>query len=88
MHAACAVRRAGTKRVVALVTHGLLMPGAEAVLTDPAIDRIVVTDAVPAFRLGDAATRVKVDIFPVAPLLVEAIRRLHSGDTLTDLLVF
>jgi len=53
-----------------------------------AIDRVVVTDLVPAFRLGAAATRQKVDMLPAAPLLAEAIRRLYAGDTLTGLLVF
>lgn len=70
------------------MTHGLFMPGAEAVLMDPAIDRIVVTDSVPAFRLSSEAARSKVDIVSVAPLFAECIRRLHSGDSLTDLLVF
>ncbi len=88
LRAARAARRAGASRVLALVTHGLFMPGAEAALTDAAIDRIVVTDSVPAFRLGDARARAKVEILPVAPLLAEAIRRLHGGDALSDLLVF
>jgi ribose-phosphate pyrophosphokinase len=86
--AARAARRAGAKRVLALVTHGLFMPGAEAALADPAIDRIVVTDAVPAFRLGASAMRTKIDTIAVAPLLAEAVRRLHAGAALTDLLVF
>ena len=64
------------------------MPGAEAAITDAAIDRVVVTDSVPAFRLGDKAARAKLDILPVAPLLAETIRRLRAGGTLTDLLVF
>ena len=88
VRAAKAAKQAGAARVLALVTHGLFMPGAETALMDAAIDRIVVTDSVPAFRLGDAAARAKVDILPVAPLLAEAIRRLYAGDTLTDLLVF
>jgi ribose-phosphate pyrophosphokinase len=88
VRAARAARKAGAKRVLALVTHGLFMPGAEAALMDPAIDRIVVTDSVPAFRLGAAAARSKVDTIAVAPLLAEAIRRLCAGETLTDLLVF
>ncbi len=88
VRAARAAKNAGATRVVALVTHGLFMPGAEAMLADPAIDRVVVTDAVPAFRLGSGAARAKLDILPVAPLLAETVRRLHAGYTLGDLLVF
>ena len=88
VRAARAARKAGAKRVLALVTHGLFMPGAEAAVTDPAIDRIAVTDSVPAFRLNAEAARAKIDTLAVAPLLAEAIRRLHGGETLSDLLVF
>ena len=51
LRAARSARKAGAKRVIALVTHGLFMPGAAEVIADPAIDQVVVTDAVPAFRL-------------------------------------
>jgi ribose-phosphate pyrophosphokinase len=88
VRAARAARGAGATRVLALVTHGLFMPGADAALVDPALDRIVVTDSVAAFRLHDAAAKAKLDTLPVAPLLAEAIRRMHAGETLTDLLVF
>ena len=88
LRAAQAARRGGAKRIVALVTHGLFMPGSEAAIADPAIDRLVVTDSVPAFRLADAAARGKTDVLPVAPLLAEAIRRLRSGAALSDLSVF
>ena len=87
LRAAKAARKAGAKRVIAMVTHGLFMPGATQVIADPAIDRLVVTDSVPPFRL-DAAARGKVEILRVAPLLAETIRRLHAGRALTDLLVF
>jgi ribose-phosphate pyrophosphokinase len=87
LRAATAARKAGAKKVIALVTHGLFMPGAAQVIADPAIDRFVVTDSVPPFRL-DAAARGKIDTLRVAPLLAETIRRLHEGRALTDLLVF
>src|SRR5208282_1968206 len=88
LRVARAAREAGAKRVLALVTHGLFMPGAGAALLDPAIDRVIVTDSVPAFRLATGAARAKVDILGVAPLFAEAVRRLHAGEALTDLFVF
>jgi ribose-phosphate pyrophosphokinase len=87
LRAAIAARKSGANKVIALVTHGLFMPGATQVIADPAIDRFVVTDSVPPFRL-DAASRAKIDTLRVAPLLAETIRRLHEGRALTDLMVF
>ncbi len=87
LRAAQAARKAGAKKVIALVTHGLFMPGAEQMIADPAVDRLVVTDSVPPFRL-DPEARGKIDILPAAPLLAEAIRRLHERRALTDLMVF
>jgi ribose-phosphate pyrophosphokinase len=88
LRAARAARTAGASRALALVTHGLFMAGAAEVLADPAIDRLVITDAVPSFRLPPAAAGGKVDVLPIAPLLAEAIRRLQNGADLTNLLVF
>lgn len=84
LRAARSARKSGAKRVIALVTHGLFMKGAAEVIADPAIDQLVVTDAVPPFRL---ASRGKVVILPAAPLLAETIRRLHAARSLTDLMV-
>jgi ribose-phosphate pyrophosphokinase len=86
--AAHAVRQAGATRVLAVVTHGLFMPGAAEALADPAIDRVVATDAVPPFRLAPGLARDKLETLPSAPLFAEAIRRLHLGLPLSDLLVF
>jgi ribose-phosphate pyrophosphokinase len=88
LRAAQAARKAGARRVIALVTHGLFMPGASDVIADLAIDRLVVTDTVPPFRLDVNAPRDKIDTVHAAPLLAEAVRRLHDGLALTDLMVF
>jgi ribose-phosphate pyrophosphokinase len=87
LRAARAARKAGAQRVIAMVAHGLFMPGAASVIADPTIDRIVVTDTVPAFRLGSDPVRDKVDVLPSAPLIAESIRRLHEGGSFDDLLV-
>ena len=88
VRAARAARANGARRVLACVAHGLFMPGAETALADPAIDRIIATDSVPAFRLPAGPVRDKLDMVPAAPLLAEAIRRLHEDKPLADLLVF
>jgi ribose-phosphate pyrophosphokinase len=87
LRAARAAKRAGARRAIALVTHGLFMSGAAEVLADPAIERLVVTDTVPPFRLPSAAAA-KVDFLPVAPLFAAAMTRLTEGRALDDLFVF
>jgi ribose-phosphate pyrophosphokinase len=88
LRTARSARAAGAKRVVACVTHGLFMPGSEQLFSDPAIDQIVVADTVPPFRLGSSAQNQKLVLLPAAPLLAEAIRRLHEDKSFTDLIVF
>ena len=88
LRTARSARAAGAKRVIALVTHGLFMEGSAEVIADPALDQIVVSDAVPPFRLDRAAENKKLTVLPAAPLLAAAIRRLHEGRSLTDLMVF
>jgi ribose-phosphate pyrophosphokinase len=88
LRTARAARRAGARRVIALVAHGLFTTGAEQVIADPAIDRVVVTDTVPVLRLGPGRARDKIEVLASAPLFAEAIRRLHDNRPLTDLMVF
>jgi ribose-phosphate pyrophosphokinase len=88
LRAARAARSAGARRVIALTAHGLFVTGAAEMLADPAIERLVITDTIPPFRLTASAHHDKIDILPVAPLFAETIRRLHEGRSLTDLYVF
>ncbi len=88
VRAAQAARERGAGRILACVAHGLFMPGSEQTLADPAIDGIIVTDAVPAFRLPAGPVHDKLSVVSVAPLLAETIHRLHHDMPLSDLLVF
>lgn len=88
VRAARAARAAGATSVIAFAAHGLFMPGAAEALADPAIERIVVTDAVPPFRIAGGEILRKVEVLPAAPLLAEAIGRLATGQALTDLLAY
>ncbi|OGB25814.1 MAG: ribose-phosphate pyrophosphokinase [Burkholderiales bacterium RIFCSPLOWO2_02_FULL_57_36] len=79
-------RDLGAARVFAAATHGLFMGDANAILADPALERIVVTDTVSPFRLEDSALKTKVVVLSSTGLFAEAIRRLHAGGSITDLL--
>jgi ribose-phosphate pyrophosphokinase len=53
---------------------------------DPAIESIVITDTVPPFRLDPAVARDRLVVLEVAPLLAAAIKRLHEGGSIVELL--
>jgi len=46
----------------------------------------VVTNSVPPFRLVRGTAADKLVVLDVAPMVAEAIRRLHEGGSLVDLL--
>lgn len=88
VRAAKAARAHGAANVIACVAHGLFMPGAETALADASIDRIIATDTVPPFRLSPGPVLAKLEMISAAPLLAEAIRRLHQNESLADLLMY
>ncbi|MEC5162670.1 ribose-phosphate pyrophosphokinase [Janthinobacterium sp. CG_23.3] len=81
-----ACRNAGASRVFAAATHGLFAGDANAVLADGALERIVVSDSVPAFRLEPGAAQAKLTILSCTALFAEAIERMHNGGSVRDCL--
>ena len=78
--AAAALREAGAREVHAFAAHGLFVGQAAQALADPAIERVVVTDSVPPFRLpADAAARARLQVVSAVPLLAAAIRDSHAA---------
>jgi ribose-phosphate pyrophosphokinase len=84
--AAAACRMHGAQRVFAAASHGVFSASANATLRASAIDAIVVTDTIPPFRVTDAGLASRLVQLSVAPLFAEAIRRLHTGGSVTELL--
>ena len=84
--AAAACREAGADAVYAFAAHGLFMGDAGRTLATSAIERVFVTDTVPPFRLQAAGERDRVEVIGSAPLFAEAIRRLHEGGSVSELL--
>jgi ribose-phosphate pyrophosphokinase len=84
--AAAACRALGARQVFAAASHGLFIGAAGSVLAGPALDKVLVTDSVPPFRLPPALLGSQVEVLDSAPLFAEAIRRLHDGGSLVELL--
>ena len=84
---AAACRKHGAKKVWLVATHGAFSSGAAAILRDAPFDRLLISDTVP-LPLGMNTTEMKgrLAIVSVAGLLAEAIRRLHSGGSIVELL--
>jgi ribose-phosphate pyrophosphokinase len=84
--AAAACKRLGAGRVFAAASHGAFNGAAAEVLADPALDKVLVTDSIPPFRLPPVLLEERVEVLDCAPLFAEAIRRLHGGGSLVELL--
>jgi len=84
--AARACRENGATRVFAAATHGLFVGDATEVLAAPELEAIAVTDSVPPFRLPATLAAQKLHIVSVVSLIAEAIRRIHDGGSIVELL--
>lgn len=71
-----------TAEITVAATHGLLVGAAVERLTTAQLQRLLVTDSV--VQDGRVAPR---EVCPIAPLLGDAIGRLHEGRALDDLLL-
>ena len=72
----------GAAKVYCAVSHCLLSDiGKEKLLATPEIEQVITTDAVPI--VDDLGGKIKV--VSIAPLLGEAIRRIHDGKSVSSL---
>lgn len=83
--AAKACHDQGASKVYAVASHGIFVGEATAVLTEAQLEGLIVTDTVPSFRLGDTLAP-SVTVLDTSALFAEAIRRIHSGGSVVDLL--
>lgn len=84
--AARACRDHGAQTSYAAASHGIFVGEADKVLDDPALAQIAVTDTIPPFRLSREMIEAKLAVLDAAPLFAEAIRCIHTGDSIVNLL--
>jgi len=81
--AAGALKQNGAALIYAAATHGVLSGPAIDRLNGSVIEEILLTDSIP---LGEKAERTsKIRVLSVAPLLGEAIRRIHEDESVSSL---
>jgi len=85
IQAVSAIQREGARRILACGVHAVLSgPAIERIKASP-IEEVVVTNSIPLAPEKRAAARITV--LTVAPLLGEAIRRIHDEDSVSTLFV-
>jgi ribose-phosphate pyrophosphokinase len=80
---ACADK--GARRVLAGCTHAILSGPALQRLNDSVLGQVIVTNTVPL--AGKEQICKKIEVLSVAPLLGEAIRRIHNEESVSSLFV-
>ena len=82
VEAANVVKERGAIEVRACATHAVFADGAVDALTSSALNELVVTDTVP---IPGGQHSKKIKVVSVAPLLAEAIRRIHENRSVSEL---
>ncbi|WWC58361.1 uncharacterized protein I303_100901 [Kwoniella dejecticola CBS 10117] len=74
----------GAKEVYALISHGLLSDTTMENLRDLPVKKLIVTNSIDQTdRIN--ATKDKIDIIDIAPVIAESIRRTHNGESISAL---
>jgi ribose-phosphate pyrophosphokinase len=80
--AAVVAKQHGAKAVYACVTHGVLCGPAIERIADSALSKVVITDTIP---LSPEKQLPNIQVLSVAPLLADAIKRIHANESVSAL---
>ncbi|MBU0799820.1 MAG: ribose-phosphate pyrophosphokinase [Alphaproteobacteria bacterium] len=82
-NAAVALKEQGAKAVHAYVVHGVLSGGAVARISDSQLEKMVISDSIPATEAIRASN--SIEQLSVAPLIGEAIKRISDETSVSSL---
>lgn len=82
VEAASVLKKAGAKDIYATVTHPVLSGPAIKRIDNSAIKKLFITDTIP---VDDGKKNKKIKILSIAPLLGEAIKRIHNEESVSSL---
>jgi ribose-phosphate pyrophosphokinase len=79
LRAAKACRKLGASGVIACATHGIFVGSANDIVADDVLERLIVTDTVPPFRIDPNIAARKLVVLDSASLFGQAIDCIHTG---------
>ena len=72
--------RGGARSIYAVITHGVFSGSAVSLIQEAVeIDKLIVSNTIPQDECG------KIEVYDVAPIFAEAIRRTHNGESISYL---
>jgi ribose-phosphate pyrophosphokinase len=80
--AADVLKAAGARKIIAAATHPVFSGEALERLEQSSIEEVIVTNSIP---IKDATRCGKITVLDVSPLLGEAIRRIHTRESISIL---
>ncbi len=84
--AAKACKDQGAIKVYAAASHGVFVGHANRLLAAEEIEKLIVTDTIPPLRLDPELVKHKLTVLSAADLFAAAIKRIHNGGSLVELL--
>ena len=97
IEAACAIKKAGAKDIYAAISHGVLSGSAIENIQKSQIKKLLITDTIPFKNSKKASNPTRIDhpiplkdgskivVLSVAPLLADAIKRIHKEESVSSL---
>jgi ribose-phosphate pyrophosphokinase len=85
IQAASALKEKGAKKVIAACTHAVLSGDAVENVNESVIEELIVTNTIPLDSKKERCK--KITVLSIAPLIGEAIRRIHEESSISSLFV-
>lgn len=85
VNAAKLIKNRGASKIFACATHGIFSADAIKRIEDSPIEKVFITDTVP--QDGNSKKHPKIEVVTVAPMLVEAIKIIEAGDSISEKLI-
>ncbi|KTD11320.1 ribose-phosphate diphosphokinase [Legionella jamestowniensis] len=76
----------GAQRIIVCATHGIFVKDANKILSLPYLEKIIITNSIPPFRVQQQLLNKKVVVLDATTLFAQAIKAIHENGSINALL--